>query len=434
MNLLPVVWAAIDTHRQAHRSPRILRAQALKRLIRTVRHAYRNVPFYSRSFDNAGVDLSDFREFDDLRRLPFLTKTDVQENFPGDLVARGTDLDTCIHSATTGSTGKATNFVFHPRTYAHYLACSLRELTMIGYRPWHKLVYIKYSKVPMPSMGPLFRVAHIPSMIPVQEHIARLREEKPDMLVGYASLIHDIARNVSDDDLRDIQPKFISLNSDMSTRDQREYITRRLGCPVYDEYSTEETWMIAAQCPEHNYHLFTDNVWVEFLNPNGNVAEPDELREIVVTTLRAPTMPFIRYRIGDLGRPSQRTCACGRGFPLMESFEGRADDAFVLSHGGHVPSLKLLNTFTTFIKSDAGLMDEFKLIQTHMGRATVLLCPGPAYRPERAQALLDKLQAIIPEPVAFDLQLVRRVTEPGSIKRKAIESRVRRDRCANSAQ
>lgn len=434
MKLLPVLKAAIETHLQFRHSPEKQRRLAEKRLIRSVRHAYKHVPFYQQAFDKAGLNIDEFNGFDDLKKLPFLYKDDVQRHFPEGLIARGTDMDDVMHSATTGSSGKATNFVFHPKTYAYYLSCAMRELTMIGYRPWHRAVYIKYNPVPMPTLGPLFRVAHIPSLLPVEEHIRRLRKEKPDLLVGYASLIHDIALHVTDDDLKHIQPKFISLNSEMTTPEQREFITRRLGAPCYDEYSTEETWMIAAQCKEYNYHLFTDNVWVEFLDENGNEVGPGEVGEIVLTTLQAHTMPFIRYRIGDLGRPGKGDCPCGMGFPLLEAFEGRADDAFILSDGRQVPALKLLNTFTTFIKSDPGLMDEFKLIQTDIGRVTIRLAPGPSYQKDRIDAMTEKLQSLIDDPVTFSVELVEHVDEPGAVKHRAIESWVRREDVMNARE
>jgi phenylacetate-CoA ligase len=293
---------------------------------------------------------------------------------------------------------------------------------MIGYRPWHKLVYIKYTKVNTPAYGPMFQQAHIPSIAPVEEHIRRLREEKPDLLAGYASLILEVAQHVTEEDLKHIRPKFISVNSEMSTQAERDYISSVFQCPVYDEYSTEETWMIASQCRRHNYHLFTDNVWVEFLDEQGRDVAPGEVGEMVLTTLRSPVMPFIRYRIGDLGRVSDRTCSCGIGFPLLESFEGRSDDVFVLPSGKKLPSLKLLNTFTMFIKKYLHLMEEFKVIQKEKDLIVIDLVKGREYREDRFEELIEKLRIILGEPVTISVNMVDKISTNGSIKRKAIES------------
>ncbi len=417
-------YGAFDTHLHAHLPAPLQQRVVERRLRKVVRDAYRNVPFYRSGFDRAGLNPAHFRGTADLALLPFLTKADVQEHFPNGLVARGTNLDRCVHSATTGSSGVATNFVFTPKTYAYYHATSFKVYTMVGYRPWHRATYIKYTAVPAPNLGPIFRVGHIPSLVPVEEHIEALRRQRPDLLVGYASLVLDVARNVTEDDLRVIKPRFISVNSELSTQAQRDEIAAVFQCPVYDEYSSEETWMIASQCREHRYHLFTNNVWVEFLDPDGSEVPAGEIGEIVLTTLQSPAMPFIRYRIGDLGRAGTEPCPCGSTLPVLASFEGRADDAFVLAGGDRVPSLKLLNVFTTFIKADADFIREFKLVQTDLAKATVHLVAGPHYSTEQADALVRKLQSLVPEPVTFTIDLVDRL-DGGGIKHKAIESLVK---------
>ncbi len=391
-----------------------------------IRGAYQNVPYYRETFNHAGVEINTIRHIEDLKQLPFITKDEVREQFPDNIVARGYDIDKCHYSATTGSTGRSLPFVFSPGTYAFYLSTSLRVYTMIGYRPWHKLVYLKYTAVKTPGFSGFFEQAHISSVISIEEQIARLREEKPDLLVGYASLILEVAQRVTAADLEYIQPKFISVNSELSSRDQRDFIASVFRCPVYDEYSTEETWMVASQCREYNYHIFTDNVWVEFLDDEGNEVPPGETGEMVLTTMRSPVMPFIRYRIGDLGRLSTQSCSCGIGFPLLEAFEGRADDSFILPSGKSVPSLKILNTFTIFIKRYLHLMEEFKVVQKETNLITILLVEGREFKKEHFDELIDKLHHLLSEPVTIEVEMVDRIDNHGSIKRKAIESWVAR--------
>jgi phenylacetate-CoA ligase len=180
--------------------------------------------------------------------------------------------------------------------------------------------------------------------------------------------------------------------------------------------------MIASECRDHNYHLFTDNVWVEFLDKQGCEVGPGEMGEMVITTMHSPAMPFIRYRIGDLGRSSDRRCPCGRGFSLIETFDGRSDDSFILPSGKFVSSLKLLNAFTTFIKKDLHLMEEFKIIQKEPGLIVILLKPGKDYNKDRFQKLVDKLHGILGEPVTITVEIVDNIPMNGGIKRKAIES------------
>ncbi|HNY66245.1 MAG TPA: hypothetical protein PKM41_12490 [Deltaproteobacteria bacterium] len=403
-------------------SPAHHRKLSEKRLIKTIHNAYECVPFYRQKYDDAGIDISSIRTSEDIRKLPFITKDEVRSNFPKGIVARGINIDDCHYSATTGSTGRSLPFIFTEDTFAFYIATGVRMYTMIGYRPWHRVAYIKYTKIDYPTFGPFFRTTHIKSTLPVEQQIALLRSSRADLIIGYASLVYEIARRMSPEDLKHIKPKFIGINSELSTQDQRDFISSIFGCPVYDEYSTEETWMVASQCRCHKYHIFTDNVWVEFIDGMGNDVEPGQMGEIVLTTTRSQAMPFIRYRIGDMGRYSNSSCPCGSGFPILESFEGRADDCFILPSGKYVSSLKILNTFTMYIKKYLHLLEEFKVSQVRKDLITIKIIKGRDYNVEHLNELLSDIRKILDEPVTINVEFVESIDNTSGIKRKAIES------------
>ncbi|MGE5372052.1 MAG: phenylacetate--CoA ligase family protein [Solirubrobacterales bacterium] len=365
------------------------------------------------------------RTLDDLKLLPVVSKDEIREQFPDGIVSRKYKVEDCHYSATTGSTGRSLPFVFSHATFAFYIATGIRMYSIIGYRPWHKMVYIKYTALDYPKIGPFFRTEHIPSTLPVEQQIEMLRTMKPDLLIGYASLIYEIARRMTADDLQRIQPKFIGLNSELSTQDERAFIARVFGCPVYDDYSTEETWMVASDCKHGNYHLFIDNVWVEFLDPNGNPVKAGEEGEMFLTTTRSPAMPFIRYRIGDLGKFSSKPCSCGLGFPVIEEFNGRADDSFILPGGKYVSSLKILNTFTKNIKKHLHLMEEFKVIQKEPDLVVIQFVKGKEFNPCYLDELVAELHRLFDAPVRIEVEFVDHI-ESRSIKRKAIESWVKK--------
>jgi len=137
--------------------------------------------------------------------------------------------------------------------------------------------------------------------------------------------------------------------------------------------------MVASQCKYKNYHIFTDNVYVEFLNDDGQNVQEGEIGEIILTTLRSPAMPFIRYKIGDIGSYSLEKCPCGRNFPLLQIIWGESWRCVHFAKWQKISSLKLLNTFTKFIKSDPKLMNEFKFVQEKVDYAVIYLIPGEAY-------------------------------------------------------
>jgi len=73
-------------------------------------------------------------------------------------------------------------------------------------------------------------------------------------------------------------------------------------------------------------HLNIEHLLHRIPAPDGTAAVPGEEGTIVITDLFNRGMPFIRYRIEDVGVPSDRHCGCGRGLPLMERVTGRVAD------------------------------------------------------------------------------------------------------------
>ena len=71
----------------------ILRIQNEK-IVKQVKHVYENVPYYRDLMDKKGVKPEDIKSVDDIKKLPFLSKSDLREAYPYGLLA--TDLKNCV--------------------------------------------------------------------------------------------------------------------------------------------------------------------------------------------------------------------------------------------------------------------------------------------------------------------------------------------------
>ena len=78
-----------------------------KRLARTIQRLYDNVPFYRNKLNEAGIKPGDVGSVDQLKRLPFTTKTDLRDNYPFGLFTVPQSDVVRIH-ASSGTTGKPT--------------------------------------------------------------------------------------------------------------------------------------------------------------------------------------------------------------------------------------------------------------------------------------------------------------------------------------
>ena len=70
-------------------------------------HAYNNVPFYRKSFDDAGVAPADLTSLEDISKFPFTVKGNLRDNYPFDMFAVPREQVARIH-ASSGTTGKPT--------------------------------------------------------------------------------------------------------------------------------------------------------------------------------------------------------------------------------------------------------------------------------------------------------------------------------------
>ena len=52
----------------------------LQQLSKLLHYAYENVPYYSKVFDESGLKPKDIQDFNDLQKLPFLTKDIIRKN------------------------------------------------------------------------------------------------------------------------------------------------------------------------------------------------------------------------------------------------------------------------------------------------------------------------------------------------------------------
>jgi len=77
----------------------------LGRLKAIVQKVYDRVPFYRSSFDKAGVKPENIKELDDIKKLPFISKKDLRENYPFKLFAEPMNDIVRLHSSS-GTTGK----------------------------------------------------------------------------------------------------------------------------------------------------------------------------------------------------------------------------------------------------------------------------------------------------------------------------------------
>lgn len=166
----------------------------------------------------------------------------------------------------------------------------------------------------------------------------------------------------------------------------RELCREIFGCPVFSNYSSNETGYIAIQCPKGtNYHVVAESALVEVINQHGEACAPGEIGRVIVTPLQNFAMPLLRYEVGDeveVGPP----CSCGRGLPSLRRIVGRLEDYVTLASGAR-RRVDLDHYKISAIRA----VREFQLVQTSLERVELRMVLS---RP-LDQAELEKIDSVL---------------------------------------
>lgn len=318
----------------------------LEQLQAVLARVYLHVPFYHHKFDELGIDPDDFRSLDDVRRLPFTTKADLQGNYPYGLFAVPLREVVRIHASSGISSvvGYTRNDI---KTWSNLVA----RVLVAGGVTKDDVVQIAYSySLLTGGFGLHYGAERIgASVIPISSgntarQVKIMQDFKTTALVctpSYAMLIADTIQR------RGINRGALSLKyglfgAEPWSETMRAEIQDRLGIIATDNYGLSEVMGpgIACECQERNgLHIHEDHFLVEIINPETLApVRPGETGELVITTLTKEAFPVIRFRTRDLTRLIPGRCPCGRESLRMARVMGRTDDMLVVKGVNVFPS------------------------------------------------------------------------------------------------
>lgn len=306
-----------------------------------IRHAYENVPYYRRIFDDRGLKPEDLQTKEDLKLLPTLTKDDVRTHF-NELIARDFKKYKPILRHTSGSTGVPLKYYLDKNNLILESAFVARHWAWMGYSPTEKQAVLRGA---LPNSKECFLIngnnlilsSFLLNFKTLDKYIDRIVEFRPELIRGYPSSLQFFVRLLKEKNVYSIQPKAIQTSSETLFLQMRDEIEDVFKCKIYDLYGNGEHVSMISECSEGGFHINPEYGVIEFLNEKENNAKHGELAEMVCTGLNNFSMPLIRYKIGDNAIPTNKKCSCGRGLPLVESLEGRIDDMIITPDGRMIP-------------------------------------------------------------------------------------------------
>lgn len=324
----------------------------LRKLRALAAHAEEHCPYYRETFRAAGVRAADVRSLADFRAFPKLTKNEVAEH--GDGMRSAVFPGKLFKAVTSGSTGTALRFDQDSVHVGWVDACWDRGHDWWGIGPTDRRVVLWGRPVAGGRKAQVrqwlkHRLRNILSFNTFEEltdtflgHIAvSVASFRPKLIYGYASSIAALAEFMDRRGLvlrGDGSPRLVEYTGDHMFESEKRVVEHVFGAPVASLYASSEAGSLSYQCPSGRLHVSADHIHVEFLRDDGSPADPGEQAEIVVTTLNNQRMPFIRYRVGDLGSFTTERCTCGVTLPLMNLEVGKVAERITTSSRSLVSS------------------------------------------------------------------------------------------------
>lgn len=148
--------------------------------------------------------------------------------------------------------------------------------------------------------------------------------------------------------------KYIESVGEILSKKLQNRASNFFGVPVVNMYGSEEMNCIAYECPHHNMHILTDNVFVEVYN---GTFQTKGIGEAIITNLNNYAMPLIRYEQGDIIEILETKCMCGEDTPIISSILGRKHEIIKVEDIEINPYFlveimgEIINTYNDIIKN-----------------------------------------------------------------------------------
>ena len=326
-----------------------LAALQSEKLIKQVRHVYENVPYYRALMDKKGVKPEDIRGIEDIRKLPFISKSDLRETYPYGMLA--VPLEECVRiQSTSGTTGKRVIAYYTQGDIDLWEECCARAIVAAG-GSRKDVVQICYGYGLFTGGPGLNGGSHKVGALTLpmssgntDRQIQFMMDLKSTIICCTPSYAAYIGECLKEQGYKpeDNHLKAGIFGAEPWTEEMRRDIEKALGIKAYDIYGLTETSGpgVAFECAEQNgMHINEDHFLAEIIDPDtGEVLPAGSKGELVFTSLDKRAFPLLRYRTRDICVLNYEKCSCGRTHVRMCKPMGRSDDMLIIRGVNVFPS------------------------------------------------------------------------------------------------
>lgn len=346
-----------------------------QRFTALLKQTYDSSAFYRDFYSSHGVspkDLADVAPAD----LPILDKTMVMDNFDS-LITDQSITRRAVEEFITNDLNP--NHRFQQNTIIHTSGSSgVPGIFVYSKQEWDFIVALLTARInhPMPKPFRRFRLAFIgatnghfagatltagaPKLIyntklfskpeDTLGLIKEMNEFQPDIISGYAGVVHQLALAQLDGRLN-IKPRRIQTSGEALSEQMRQTVDKAFNLDVVNLYACSESLLLGIQKNGQDpFLLFNDWHHIEVVDENNNVLPEGIQGSLLITPLYRTLQPLIRYRMSD----TMILKTVDQPFITLDTFAGRETDVLTfvdkenVNHSIH--PLKLVEFFMPGLK------------------------------------------------------------------------------------
>ena len=301
--------------------------------------------FYKRKFGDVGIkDVADVRTFDDYRKLPFTTKSELssdQISFPpyGSNLTFPREQYTRIHQ-TSGTTGQPLRCLDTEESWNWWARCWATVYKAAGVTPADR-IFFAFSFGPFIGFWSAYEGTRIIGALAIpgggmssHQRLKAILAHEVSVLIctpTYALHLAEVAKEEGlDIHNSTVRKTILAGEPGASLSSTKHRIEMAWGAESYDHAGATEVGAWGFESADHCGVYVNEGEFIfEVLDPlTGELAEEGEL---VITNLGRKGMPVIRYRTGDRVKLKSSPAESSRTFRLLDGgVMGRVDGVMII--------------------------------------------------------------------------------------------------------
>ena len=372
--------------------PEAIKAYQEGRLAEALQYLAGHSKYYQRMFESYHIDIAKIRTLEDLVKIPFTEKKDLQL-FNDDFLCCPKE-KIVDYVTTSGTLGDPVTFGCTDKDLDRLAFNEEKSFACAGVKPGDIVqLMTTIDKRFMAGLAYFLGIRKLgASIIRVGNGIPELQWDtiqrlKPDTIMCVPSFILRLIQYAEEhgiDYKNSSVRRIIGIGEGL--RDQQfdlnllgRRIKEKWDVELFATYSSTEMGATFSECPYGcGGHVHPELIIVEIIGED-NLPVPDgEVGEIVVTTLGVEGMPLLRFRTGDMAAKVTEQCKCGRWSYRLTPLVGRKNNMIKLKGTTlYPPAVNDVLDNADYVENYVVIVDE-----SDAGTDDVLVKLGLKYQPE----------------------------------------------------